>query len=520
MKRSNDNKENMETLSQGLNVDNQGRREFLKSTLAGGILAAAACADSATGLAAPGGSGVLDPGAIHNLKTHVKGAVLAPGDSGYDAARAGFELSVEQRPAVVVMVESAQDVVAAVNFAREHKLGIGVQATGHGISLPANGGLLVNTSRMKAVEVDAAGKTARVQPGAKWKDVAPHVTPHGLAPLSGSSTDVGVVGYTLGGGTGWFARRYGYATNSVISADVVTADGRLVHASATDNPDLFWALRGGVGNFGIVTSLEFKLYPVKEFYGGGIFFPADHAQEVLQAYSRWAEKLPDTFTSRAAIYNMPPIPEVPEPLRGRWVIAVQGAFLGTEAAGADLLRPIRQVAKPVVDTFAMMPYTQVDTIANDPVQPMATLLHSETIREISPQLIENLLKGARVGERSHLAFVEMRHLGGALAAFPGNGSAAGRPDGKFWLNAIAVFRTPEEKALAESDVNRIEEAVKPFSTGRVFLNGLSGPAGSRVRSAYSAENYARLVAVKRKYDPTNLFQFNRNIAPGPIPAGS
>lgn len=301
----------------------------------------------------------------------------------------------------------------------------------------------------------------------------------------------------------------------MISADLVTADGRLLHASEKENPDLFWGIRGGTGNFGIITSLEFKLYPVKEFYGGSVFFPAENAREVLQAYSSWVNKLPDTLTSRVAIFNLPPIPVVPDPLRGRWVIAVQGAFLGTETEGANLLRPIRQVAKPVVDTFAMMPYTQIDTIASDPQEPMAIILHTETIRDISPQLVDRLLQAVRVGERSFIVQVEMRHLGGALAAFSPSGSAVGCPLGKFWLNAIATFRIPEENTLAGQDVARIKEAVEPFSTGRVFLNGLGGSGGStRVRSAYSPESWERLVALKRQYDPNNLFRFNCNIDPG------
>ena len=494
----------------GSKLESRQRRRFLQSAL--GLAATANI--FASGLAVADSIAPVDSAAIDGLKAKVHGAVLVPSDPGYDAGRAAFELSVEQRPAVVVMVESAQDVMAAVNFAREHNLGIGVQATGHGLTRPANGGMLVNTSKMKGVEVFPARSAARVQPGCKWKDVLPHVQPLGLVPLSGSSTDIGVVGYTLGGGTGWFARRYGYAGNSVISADVVTASGRLVHASKSENPDLFWGIRGGTGNFGIVTSLEFKLYPVKEFYGGSIFFPGENAREVLQAYSGWVNTLPDTLTSRVAIYNLPPIPEIPEPLRGRWVVAVQGAFLGTEAEGANLLKPIRQIAKPVIDTFAMMPYTQIDTIANDPVQPMAVVLHSETVTDITPELIDKALPAIRVGERSFVVQVEMRHLGGALAAFPPGGSAIGCPHGKFWFNAIAAYRSPEEGALAGQDVARIKDAMGPFCTGRVFLNGLGGAAGGlRVRSAYSPENYSRLVALKRKYDPNNLFRFNRNIDP-------
>jgi len=498
------------TKVQDLKVENQERRRFLKSAL----VAAASMEGFIPRLAAQTTRASVDTAAIRDLKAKVRGEVLVPGDAGYDVARVGFVRSMEQRPAVVVVAESEQEVIAAVKFARDRRLGIGVQGTGHGITRPANGGMLVNTSRMKAVEVFPSRRVARVQAGAKWKDVVPQVQPHGLAALSGSSTDIGVVGYTLGGGTGWFARRYGYAANSVISADVVTADGRLLHVSETENPDLFWAIRGGAGNFGIVTRLEFKLYPVKEFYGGSVFFPAENTREVLQAYSGWVKGQPDALTSRVAIYNLPPIPAVPEPLRGRWVVAVQGAYLGTETEGANLLRPIRQIAKPVVDTFATMPYAQIDTIANDPQEPMPVILHTGTIADISPQLVDRLLQAVRLGERSFVVQVEMRHLGGALAAFPPSGSAVGCPLGKFWFNAIAVFGTPQENALAGQEMAKIREAVEPFLTGRVFLNGLGGATDStRARSAYSPENYQRLVAIKRQYDPNNLFRFNSNIDP-------
>lgn len=504
-----DNRENNEK-APGLELQNRTRRKFLQSAL--GVAASANIFVSSLAHAEP--DAPVSPAALRDLKAKVQGAVLVPGDSGYDAGRSGFDLAVEQRPSVVVMAESAQDMIAGVNFARQHNLGIGVQATGHGITRPANGGLLLNTSRMKGVEVFPTRSAARVQPGVKWKDVLPHIQPLGFVALSGSSTDIGVVGYTLGGGTGWFARRYGYAGNSVISAEVVTADGRQLHASEKENPDLFWGIRGGTGNFGIVSSLEFNIFPVKEFYGGSTYFPAENAREVIQAYSHWVNSLPDTMTSRVVIYNLPPIPEIPPPLRGRWVVAVQAVYLGSEADGSKLLSPIRQIAKPIVDTFAMMSYAQIDTIANDPQVPMASVLHSETVREITPQLIDKLLPALRVGERSFVVEVEMRHLGGALAAFPPSGSSVGCPQGKFWLNAIAAYRSPAESAPAAQDVAKIKEAVGPFCTGRVFLNGLGGPAGClRVRSAYAPENYTRLVALKRKYDPGNLFRFNRNIDP-------
>ena len=290
----------------------------------------------------------------------------------------------------------------------------------------------------------------------------------------------------------------------------MTADGQLLHASETENPDLFWAIRGGGGNFGVVTALEFKLFPVKEFYGGGVFFPA--TSEVFQAYSRWVETLPDTFTSRVVIYNLPPLPMVPEPLRGRWAVAVQGAYLGSETDGARQLAPIRQVAQPLVDTFATMRYTQMDSIANDPQEPLATALHTDNINAITPEFVESLIGAVRIGEPSLLMLVELRHLEGAMATFPADGSAIGRPSGKFWLNTIGLLPSAEQAALAAQQVARVQQAVRPYSTGRICMNGVGGSAAkTRAHAAFSPENYQRLVTLKRRYDPQNMFRFNCNI---------
>ena len=270
--------------------------------------------------------------------------LVFPGEPGWDEARRAWNLAVDQRPAVVALPETVDDVVAAVEYARELGLRIAVQGTGHGApGRPLHGTMLVNTSRMTGVEVDPRARVARVAAGTIWADVVAAAVPHGLTALHGSAHDVGVVGYSLGGGIGWLARKHGLSSSSVLSAELVTADGDVVRADPETNPDLFWALRGGGGSFGIVTAVEIALYPVVEAYAGWLVWPIDRAAEVLGAWAAWTKDAPEEVTSVGRLLQIPPIPEMPEPLRGRQVVVVEAAFLGAEAEGQELLRPLREL---------------------------------------------------------------------------------------------------------------------------------------------------------------------------------
>src|SRR5215210_1478937 len=298
--------------------------------------------------------------ALEDLRAGLKGDAYVPGDAGFDEARAAWNLNANQHPALVVMAEGAADVLAAVRLARDGGLGVGVMATGHGTAAPADGGVLVNTSRMKGVHVDPETQTARVEAGAKWVDVVPEAAANGLAGLQGSSSGVGVVGFTMGGGFGWLGRKHGFAADSVKEADVVTADGKLIKASAHENAGLFWGLKGGGGNFGIVTSLEFALYPIAEVFGGNLFYPVEKAGAALELYSRWSEELPEEVTSAVTFLNVPPLPELPEPIRGGSFIVMRFCYTGEalEGRGEELLKPWREAfSEPVFDTFGVMPCT-------------------------------------------------------------------------------------------------------------------------------------------------------------------
>ena len=459
----------------------------------------------------------IDTPELEALRAGLKGAAYVPGDEGYDEARTAWNLNAHQHPALVVVAEGAADVLAAVRLAREQGLGVGVMATGHGVAAPANGGVLINTSPMKGVHVDPETRTARVEAGVKWADLVPEAAAHGLAGLQGSSSDVGIVGYTMGGGFGWLGRRHGFAADSVKEADVVTADGELVKASAHENADLFWGLKGGGGNFGIVTSLEFALYPITHVYGGDLFYPAQRAAEVLELYGRWSAGLPDEVTSGVAFMNFPPFEEIPEPLRGNSLIAVRACYTGEdlEEKGEELLRPWREFGEPVMDTFGVMPYAAMDAISMDPVDPMGAYGHVEMLRDLSPETSETLVKLVGADSNSPLAMLELRQLGGALSRPPADLNPMGRSDSGFIMYGLGATPTPEVAQAVQAYLAYVAEAVRPHASGATYVNfmDLDGASAERVRAAYSPDDWQRLVTLKDRYDPTNLFRFNRNIPP-------
>ena len=464
----------------------------------------------------------LNRSTLEEFRANLRGSAYLPGEEGYDETRAAWNLNAHQSPALVVAAEGASDVVGAVSLARQNSLGVGVMATGHGVAAPADGGVLINTSRMNGVRVDPETQTARVEAGAKWADLVPEAAAHGLAGLQGSSSGVGVVGYTMGGGFGWLGRKYGFAADSLKEADVVTADGDLVKVSAYENADLFWGLKGGGGNFGIVTSLEFALYPITHVFGGNLFYPVEKAEEVLDLYARWSEEVPDEVTSAVAFLNVPPMPDIPEPLRGRSVITMRFCHTGDdlEGRGEQLLRPWRElgetrIGEPIMDTFGVMPYQMMDMISMDPVDPLGAYGHSEMLRDLSQATQETLVKLAGEGSNSPLIMVEIRQLGGALSRPPADLNPMGRSDARFILNGIGATFSPEMAQAVQAYLAYIAEAVKPYASGTEYVNfmDLDGATPERVKAAYSPEDWERLVELKDRRDPHNLFRFNRNIPP-------
>ena len=366
------------------------------------------------------------------------------------------------------------------------------------------------------MRVDPVARTARVEAGALWTDVIPEAQAHGLAGLVGSSSHVGVVGYTMGGGFGWLGRRYGLNAASVIEADVVTADGELLRVSADEHPYLFWGLGGGGGNFGIVTSLEFRLYPLTTVYGGNVFYPIERAREILELYSRWSADLPDEMTTAVTFLNVPPLPDIPEPLRGGSFVVVRGCYSGAPEDGEEMFRPVREgIGDPVMDTFGVMPVAAMDAISMDPVDPIGAVQHSEMLRDLSPGAIEALVEVAGPDSGSPLIMLEVRQLGGALARVPDRLSPMGGGKARYIMNGVGATFTPEMAAGVRAHLARVNEATREHQTGETYVNfmELDAAGEDRVRAAYPPEDFERLVALKDRHDPENLFRFNRNIAP-------
>jgi FAD/FMN-containing dehydrogenase len=455
----------------------------------------------------------LSPPAVEDLAASVIGPVFLPGDPGYDIERAVFNLSVEHHPAVIVGATCAADVQHAVGFAAAQGLPVAVQATGHGPAVGADAAVLVTTRRMDAVHVDPEARTARVEAGVRWQTVIDAAALHGLAPLNGSSPLVGVVGYTLGGGLGPMGRAYGYAADHVRVLEIVTADGQLRRANAVEHEDLFWGVRGGKGNFGIVTALEFDLVPVARLYGGGLYFDGQLAPQVLHAYRTWTEQVPDTMTSSVALLRLPPVPAVPEPLRGRLVVHVRIAYLGSAGEGEDLVAPLRAVGERVIDTVAEMPYTDVAAIHADPTDPLPAYERTMMLSGLDGPAVDALLELVGPGSDSDLLLVELRQLGGALARQPAVPNAVGNRDAAFSLFTIGVVAA-EDAAATLAYQDQVLARMEPWATGGRYLNQLAGfsPPGF-VRDAYTREGYERLVELKSTYDPTNMFRLNHNIGP-------
>ena len=437
---------------------------------------------------------------LETLRTAITGDVFTPADHGYDQARQAWNLTADERPAVVVMAESAADVVQAVRFARSRGMRIAPQGTGHGSEPlePLEDAMLLRTVRMRGVRIDPAARTARAEAGALWQDVTVPAGEHGLAALAGTSPDVGVTGYTLGGGLGWLARRYGLAANSVTAAEVVTPDGRLRRASAGHEPDLFWAVRGGGGSVGVVTALEMTLYPVRELYAGTLFFPIQRTAEVLHAWREWTATVPDEVTSLGRILRLPPLPQVPEPLRGRDFALVEAACLGDADTGAALIQPLRQLG-PDLDTFAMIPASALQQLNMDPDQPIPDQGDGAFLADFPAAAIDALVAVAGPDAGTSLASIEVRHLGGALARPAPGGGAQATIDAQYLLGAGGFTPTPELAAIVRGQAQAVKDALAAWHAGYDYYNfeEIPTPASAVLPPA----SYRRLQEIKASYDP-------------------
>jgi FAD/FMN-containing dehydrogenase len=444
--------------------------------------------------------------------------LVRPGEERWDSARAAWNLAIDQRPAVVAEPVDADEVAAVVNFARDNGLRVAVQAEGHGAGALAGVGedtLLLKTRRMTGAEIDVENSRARVGAAAKWRDVIALASPRRLAPLSGSSAEVGVVGYTLGGGQGWLARKHGLACNSVLAAEVVTADGNLVRADRENEPDLFWALRGGGGSFGAVTALEFELYPADELYAGTFAWPWERTADVLHAWREWVSGVPNELSTLARIIQVPPLPDIPEPVRGRQLVVIEAVYLGTEGPAGELLRPLRDL-RPELDTFAPVPPAALGQLHMDPEDPVPFAGAGQMLDELPGAAIDAITDAAGPGSSSPLLSLELRQLGGALAEPPPDAGALATLDQAFVTYGVGMIMDPGTATAINTQLDVVADALKPWDSGVRLASFIEMPID--VRMCYPPETFDRLQEVKGRYDPDDLFRANHPI-PSPAAAG-
>jgi hypothetical protein len=443
----------------------------------------------------------------------LNGKVILPGDARFDDARRAWNLAVDQQPAAVVFPESAADVAAAVGYAAGRGLRIAAQGTGHnaGPLGPLADTVLLRTDKMRGIQIDPKARTARVEAGVIWIDVVHAAAAHGLAALAGSSPDVGVVGYTLGGGVSFLGRKHGLAASHVLAADVVTADGTLVRADARHEPDLFWALRGGGGSFGVITALEFRLFPVAEAYAGALWYPIQRGSEVLHAWGELTRgEVPDELTTVGRLVNLPPIPQIPEHIRGKSFVLVEAYHVGDPTQADELLAPLRALG-PVNDTITTVPMPALSHLHMDPEQPVPGKGDGMMVSSLPGEAIDAFAETAGAGATFPLTSVEVRHLGGELARVrPGRGALACL-DADYMLFAVGSVPVRELVGPVTAQVEAIKSALAPWAARHMYLNyaDRQHPAAP----FWTDQAYQRLRQIKTDVDPGDLIRSNHPIPP-------
>jgi FAD/FMN-containing dehydrogenase len=439
-----------------------------------------------------------------------RGEVAFPGDATWHDARLAWNVLVDQHPAAVFFPEDADDVAAAIRFARQAGLRVAVQGTGHNAAPlgDLSQTALLRTTRMRGVTIDAAARRARAQAGAIWDDVVTPATERGLTALHGSSPDVGVVGYSLGGGIGWLARLYGLAANSITAIELVTADGEQVRVDDDHDADLFWGLRGGVANFGIVTAIELELFPVTHAYAGWLIWDLEHAEDVLERWVDWTHATPTTLTSVARMMRLPQLEVVPAPLRGRELVVVEAAYVGSPDSGDDLLRPLRELG-PELDTFDVVPAQALTRLHRDPEGPSPGIGDGGLVDELPAAAIDSYLAAVGPGSGSRLVSSELRQLGGALGRPAPGGGAASHLEGSFAAYSVGVPFDHESVPAIQRDVDAATGALARWSSGRKLVN-FAGRAED-VRTMFTDDAYYRLRALKNRMDPGGLFHASQQL---------
>lgn len=444
------------------------------------------------------------------LRGELAGELHLPGEPGWDAARSAWNLAVDQHPAAVVVPEDADDVAAAIGAARAAGLRVCVQGTGHNASAygPLGDSLMIKTERMRDVSIDPEARVARVGAGVLWGEVVAAAAEHGLAALAGTSHDVGVVGYTLGGGASWLARKHGLASERVTAVELVDASGEQRRVTADSDQDLFWAVRGGGGNFGVVTAMEFALLPVAEVYAGALFFPLERAGEVLEAWRRWTLDVPDEITSLGRLVQIPPLPEIPEPLRGNSFVMVEAAFIGGPERGAELLAPLREL-EPLIDSFTSQPPAALLALHMDPPGPVPGKGDHQMLADLDGASLEALVAAIGPGSGSALVSFEIRHLGGALGRREEGSGALGALEGRYMTFGVGMPATPEDAAAIGASLAAARGALEVVDNGGHYANFAEDTVDAG--SIHGPRTLARLREIRASVDPDGLLHGNHPI---------
>jgi FAD/FMN-containing dehydrogenase len=444
----------------------------------------------------------------------ISGRIATPSDPDWNEARAAWNLVADQNPEAVALVESAEDVAAVVRFAAANGLRVAGQGTGHGAApLQAlEGTILIKTERMRGIEVDPAARTARIEAGVLSAELGAAASEHGLSALPGSSPDVGTVGYTLGGGMSWVVRAHGFACNHVRAIELVTADGEARTVDGENDPDLFWALRGGGGGYAIVTALQLELLPIADLYAGALVFPAAVGAEAIRTYRDWAAGLPDEVTSIVRFVTPPPIPDVPEPIRGVPLLTIGAACIGDQASGEATIAPLREIGETIMDTFEQMPGAGLSHIHMDPENPVPGIGGGLPIAALPDEAIDAFTAAAGPDSGSPLLLSELRHLGAAAGRPAGNGGALSHLDAGFVMYSVGMPMTPELGEAIHGHLGHLEETMAPWAADGGYFNFTERPCD--VDAILPPEVCARLAEVKRAYDPEGRIVANHGVSPG------
>jgi FAD/FMN-containing dehydrogenase len=456
----------------------------------------------------------LSPAALQALATSLHGQLVLPGDADYAATQIVWNSTVDHYPALVVRCADRSDVMAAIAFAREQDMTVAVRSGGHSPAeySTVDGGMVIDLSHMKSITINPEQRTARLEPGLTWNEVAGALQPYGLAITSGDTGTVGVGGLLLGGGIGWMVRKHGLTVDRLRAVELVTADGQLLRASADENAELFWGLRGGGGNFGIATAFEVDLHPAGMVLGGAVFYDMREAEAILQAYTRYAATAPDELTGMALLMAAPPAPFIPPEMQGLPSIVIFVCYTGDLAEGERVLAPLRALGTPVADVIAPIPYPVMFAFTQEAAIPgLQQYVRSQFLKALPDEVIHTIVE-ASTGVICRETLVQVRILGGAMSRVAADATAFAHRDKQVM---ISVFNTEPKVGADASRVaqaDQIWQALRPYTDG-VYVNFLAEEGAQRVREAYPPATYARLAALKRRYDPTNLFHLNQNIVP-------